>query len=97
MSLKQEVSRELRVAFSRKAQPLWFRVTKWLVIIAVTALLWRSPVFWWVLISALIAALILHGVWRWKTHGWTRPWSGWNDIDTARRRDVSPENTDSQN
>jgi hypothetical protein len=83
--MKSQLHRELRVAFSRRAQPLWFRLTKWIVFIGVGALLWRTSLFWWVLIGALIGALLLHGVWRWKTRNWTQPWGGWNDTDSAGR------------
>ena len=34
---------EARVAFSRKAQPIWFRVLKWAIAIGVGWYLWRDP------------------------------------------------------
>jgi membrane-bound metal-dependent hydrolase YbcI (DUF457 family) len=79
------VKREIRIALSRKAQPLWFRIAKWLVILALTAAFWREPRFWWCLLAALCVAVALHLFWRYKTRGWTQPWGGWNDVETASR------------
>ena len=78
--------REVRVALSRRAQPIWFRVVKWIVAIAVSVMLWRSPYFWWWIGGALVLSLTLHFIWRWKTKGWTQPWMGWDDVDAGRKR-----------
>jgi hypothetical protein len=85
MTIGSELKREARVAFSTKAQPIWFRVAKWAVIILIGILFWRSALFWWLLLVAFIASMALHLFWRWKTHGWTQPWGGWNDPDAGRR------------
>ena len=77
--------REMRVALSRKAQPVWFRVLKWIAIIAFVIYFWASPHFWLYLAIALAFSLALHFFWRWKTKGWTQPWGGWDDVDTANR------------
>jgi membrane-bound metal-dependent hydrolase YbcI (DUF457 family) len=79
------LKREMRVALSRKAQPLWFRITKWLVIVGLTVAFWREPVYWLCLAAALCVAVALHLLWRYKTKGWTQPWGGWNDVETANR------------
>jgi hypothetical protein len=73
------VKRELAVAFSRRAQPIWFRIAKWTVLIVVVVL-FRTWVYFWPCFG-LIAALgvIAHFFYRWKTHRWTRAWGGWND------------------
>jgi hypothetical protein len=76
----QTVKRELRVAFSLQAQPWWFRLVKWSLIIAATA---RYRQRWWfryVVGFSLIGALSLHFFYRWKTQGWQRPWGGWDDV-----------------
>ena len=83
MSMKNAIRRESRVAFSRKAQPVWFRVVKWLLFIGISALLWSTPYFWWWILGMLALSLTVHFVWRWKTKGWTRPWRGWKDIEAA--------------
>lgn len=85
VSMRNAMKRELRVAFSRKAQPVWFRITKWIVIIGISALLWRKPTFWFWILGALGLGLTVHIVWRWQTKGWTRPWGGWDDVEAAEQ------------
>ena len=83
MTIGKVLKREARVAFSRRAQPMWFRVLKWAIVVALGAMLWRKPYFWWLILGSLGLAVTLHLIWRWKTKGWTRPWGGWNDVETA--------------
>ena len=85
MPAARVLQRELRVAFSRRAQPVWFRVAKWLLFTGVGASLWRTPYFWWVAGGGLLLGSTAHAIWRWKTKGWTQPWYGWNDVDTANK------------
>jgi hypothetical protein len=84
--MMQLIKRELRVAFSKKAQPVWFRVAKWLVFLASFSFLWRNKreQFWFWLVGAPLVGATVHGIWRWQTHGWTRPWGGWSDVEAAR-------------
>lgn len=77
--------REFRVAFSRRAQPLWFRILKWTLAFGLVVFLWGTPLFWWVMLGGLVLSLTVHFTWRWKTKGWTRPWAGWDDVDAAGR------------
>ena len=56
--------REVRVAFSRRAQPVWFRVAKWIVAIGMSVLLWRTRSFWFWFLGALGLGLTVHFVWR---------------------------------
>jgi hypothetical protein len=85
MSVGSVVRGEMRVALSKHAQPVWFRVLKWIVILAISALLWRSSYFWWWILGGLAAGVTIHSIWRWKTRGWTRPWGGWNDLEAGRK------------
>jgi hypothetical protein len=85
MSMEKSVRRELRVAFSRKTQPVWFRVVKWLLFIGFSVLLWFTPYFWWWILGMIGLSLSVHFIWRWKTQGWTRPWRGWKDVEAARQ------------
>jgi hypothetical protein len=78
------IEKELRVALSRRAQPVWFRVVKWTVFISVTILLWSSPYFWWWLGGGIALGLVVHFIYRWKTKGWTKGWGGWNDLDNGK-------------
>jgi hypothetical protein len=73
----------MQVALSRRAQPLWFRVLKWVIAISISVLLWRGAYFWFWIIGALALGLTVHSIWRWKTKGWTQPWGGWNDLDAS--------------
>jgi len=84
MAIGNTLKREARVALSKKAQPVWFRVAKWTALVVFGLLFWRSRYFWWTLLGLLIVALVLHFIWRWKTKGWTQPWGGWNDLDAGR-------------
>jgi hypothetical protein len=83
--MKNSARRELRVAFSRKAQPVWFRVVKWLLFIGISVLLWSTPYFWWWILGMSGLSLSVHFIWRWKTKGWTRSWGGWKDVEAARQ------------
>jgi hypothetical protein len=85
MSIKNAIRRELRVAFSRSAQPVWFRIAKWILAIGISMLLWTTPYFWLWILGALGLGLTVHLVWRWKTKGWTRPWGGWEDVEAAKQ------------
>ena len=74
---------EFRVAFSRRGQPLWFRVLKWCVTLPVMYWLWPTRWFWPVLLGLLSTGLAVHFFYRWKTAAWTSPWGGWNDVASA--------------
>ena len=80
-----DLSREFRVAFSLKAQPIWFRLLKWAIIIGLIAANWRNPRLWSTLGIVFVLSLALHFFWRWKTKGWTQPWGGWDDVEAALR------------
>ena len=89
MSLKTELMRDVRVAVSPRAQPVWFRVVKWVAAIGVSVVLWRTRYFWWWLGGAVALSLSLHMLWRWKTNGWRQPWAGWDDVGAAESRSPS--------
>ncbi len=74
------IKRELRVAFSKDAQPVWFRVAKWVIFLAVSRRLYGTRWFRSWISGGVLAGLTVHFVYRWKTRGWTRPWGGWADI-----------------
>jgi hypothetical protein len=81
--MNETIKREVRVSFSKKAQPVWFRIVKWVVFLSVTAALWNTNYLGWWLVLLTVVTLILHFTWRYKTKGWTQPWGGWNDIEAA--------------
>lgn len=76
--------REFRVAFSKRAQPVWFRIVKWLLLLTAVVAFRQKPLLWWCLLSLLALGLAVHFFYRWKTRTWTRPWGGWNDLDSGR-------------
>jgi hypothetical protein len=76
----QTIRRELRVAFSPRVQPWWFRLVKWSVIIAAIVRYRQRRWFSYTVDGTLVAALSLHFFYRWKTQGWQRPWGGWDDV-----------------
>jgi hypothetical protein len=83
-TIRTAILRELRVAFSRRAQPVWFRGVKWLCILIGIALFHDRRWFWWTLAGLAAAGISLHVFYRWKTNVWTRAWGGWNDVEAGR-------------
>jgi hypothetical protein len=77
------IKREVRVAFSTKAQPVWFRFTKWIVFVTIARRLYGTKWFGISIAGGAIVGITLHFVYRWKTQGWTKAWGGWNDAATA--------------
>ena len=78
------VRRELRIAFSPRALPVWFRVLKWTCILAGVLAFHDQRWFWWTLAGLAAAGTRLHFFYRRKTQGWTRAWGGWNDVAAGR-------------
>ncbi len=76
--------REWRVATSRHAQSIRFRVGKWAVFATIFALAWRVGHFRRMCGGVLAMGAAAHLFWRWKTRNWTRAWGGWDDLDAAR-------------
>lgn len=78
------IRRELRVCFSRQAQPLWFRILKWMVFLALAARYHGASWFWLIVAVCFVAGLGVHFFYRAKTRGWTCSWGGWSDLATGR-------------
>jgi amino acid transporter len=72
------IKRELEVAFSKHAQPTWFRILKFVVLAFFIYFFWGSRMFWVILIILMILALLLHLWYRYKTRGWTKSYGGWD-------------------
>jgi hypothetical protein len=83
-TLSLALRREMRVAFSRRAQPVWFRIVKWSGILVAAAWLHDQRWFWWTLAGLAVAGAVLHLFYRWQTRSWTRAWGGWNDLEAGR-------------
>lgn len=80
----QLLKREWRIAASKKAQPVWFRIAKWAVFLGVLFTLRGTAYFWLCLFGTLLLGVILHLVYRHQTQNWTRPWGGWNDLESGQ-------------
>jgi len=78
------IRRECRVAFSRRAQPVWFRIVKWTCILTSVALFHGQRWFWWTLAGLVLAGCCMHIFYRCKTKIWTCTWGGWNDLAAGR-------------
>ena len=64
MPAGKALKREMRVAFSGRAQPVWFRVLKWAIAVGVSVLVWRTEYFWLWMLGAPGLALTVHLIWR---------------------------------
>jgi hypothetical protein len=76
--MKKALQREIEVAFSKHAQPVWFRIAKWIVFLSVLYLLWGTKYIWWVIAGLVLVALSVHFFYRYKTKGWTKSYGLWN-------------------
>ncbi|MHB1049023.1 MAG: hypothetical protein ACYC09_03005 [Bacteroidota bacterium] len=72
------LKREIEVAFSKNAQPVWFRVFKWILFLGGLYLLRNTDYTLWYFLAFLFAGAAVHLLWRFKTKGWTQSWYGWN-------------------
>ncbi len=78
MALNKTVRREIEVAFSKHAQPAWFKVVKYTVLITAFYFFRREKAFWTILVIVFILGLILHFWYRRETQGWTKSYGLWN-------------------
>ena len=78
MSFKKTINREFEVAFSKKSQPIWFRILKYIVLAAVIYFFRGSQWLWIILASLCAIALLLHFWVRYKTNGWTKSYGLWD-------------------
>lgn len=83
-TINAAIRRELRVACSRRAQPVWFRIVKWTCLLVSVLLFHDRTWFWWMVASLATAAMLMHFFYRWKTKVWTRAWGGWKDLEAGR-------------
>lgn len=77
MPINKTIRRELEVAFSKHSQPVWFRITKYVLLTCVLYFFWDSPYLWPGLFVMLVLALLLHFWYRYKTKGWTQTYGMW--------------------
>lgn len=77
--MKDLFKKELKVAFSKNAQHVWFRTLKYAVITVLFYFAWRKGYLWQTVGVLFGAAVFVHLLYRYKTSAWTRPWGGWDD------------------
>jgi hypothetical protein len=82
-TLLETVQRELRVVSSTNRSPLPLRIAKWALFLAITSRLYGTRWFRVWVFGLPLAGLGTHLLYRHKTHGWTRPWGGWKDVEAA--------------
>lgn len=78
MALSNTFKRELEVAFSKHAQPIWFRILKYFVLITLIYFFFKVLLFWIMLFVVFVLALSLHFWYRRKTKAWTKSYGGWD-------------------
>jgi hypothetical protein len=78
MKLSPIVKREVEVAFSKHAQPIWFRIVKYIVLGGLFYVLWATPLLWIILGIIFVVSLALHFWYRHKTQRWTKSYGMWN-------------------
>lgn len=77
MSFTKIIKREIEVAFSKHAQPVWFRIVKYVVLVSAFYFFWREKLFWIILLIVFVLGLVLHFWYRYKTQGWTKSYGLW--------------------
>ena len=77
MTFAEIIKRELAVAFSKHAQPVWFRIMKYILLGSALYFFWGSKWLWISLLIMFAIALFLHFWYRYKTHGWTKSYGLW--------------------
>jgi hypothetical protein len=83
VTLSETVQKELRVVSSSNRSPLSLRIAKWALFLAITRRLYGTKWFRVSVFGLPLAGLATHFLYRHKTHGWTRPWGGWKDVEAA--------------
>ncbi|MEP7264676.1 MAG: hypothetical protein ABI772_09260 [Bacteroidota bacterium] len=72
------LKREVEVAFSKHAQPIWLRILKYILLLSFIYFFHDSHSFWIILAIVLVMGLMLHFFYRYKTNGWTKSYGGWD-------------------
>jgi hypothetical protein len=80
---------ELWVVLSKDRSPLSLRIAKWALFLGIARRLYGTRWFRAWLFGLPVAGLATHLLYRHMTHGWTRPWGGWKDLEASRPRSES--------
>jgi hypothetical protein len=85
-TLSETLHKELRVVISGNRSPVPFRIGKWAVFLSIAWRLYGTRWFWAWVLGLPVAGLATHLLYRYMTHGWTRPWGGWKGVEAGRPR-----------
>jgi hypothetical protein len=77
---------ELRVVLSKDRSPLSLRIAKWALFLYIARRLYGTRWFRVWVYGLPVVGLATHLLYRRKTHGWTRSWGGWSDVEAGRPR-----------
>jgi hypothetical protein len=77
MRIPETVKLELRVAFSKGSQPVWFRIVKYILLFTALYLFWDTKWLWISLFLLLVVSLPVHFWYRHKTSTWTKSYGMW--------------------
>ena len=77
MPFNKTIKREIEVAFSKRSQPVWFRVLKYIVLTLIVYFFWGTKLLWIILLILFVFSMLLHFWYRYKTHGWTKSYGMW--------------------
>ena len=77
MPFNKTIKREIEVAFSKRSQPVWFRVLKYMALTLIIYFFWGSKLLWIILLVTFVFSMLLHFWYRYKTHGWTKSYRMW--------------------
>lgn len=89
MRFSKTIKREIEVAFSKNAQPIWFRILKYILLVCLIYFLWGTNLLWIILLSLFSLGMLLHFWYRYKTHGWTKSYGLWKHEIKAEKRETS--------
>lgn len=85
-TLPESLRKELQVVISGNRSPLRFRIAKWALFLSIVWRLYGTRWFWAWVLGLPVAGLATHLIYRRMTHGWTKPWGGWKDVEAGRPR-----------
>ena len=83
VTLSEILHKELRVVLSENRSPLPFRIAKWTVFLKIAWRHYGTRWFWARGFGLPVVGLATHLFYRRMTHGWTRPWGGWEDVEVG--------------
>ncbi len=85
------IKRELEVAFSKDAQPVWFRIVKYILLGGLFYFLWGTKLLWIILLTLFVFGTSLHFWFRYKTQAWTKSYGLWKHESDRHRSMVGGE------